>query len=111
MCRQEPSGDLDHVRLPLLAETNLEHHKVVEVVCSLKDIHETIDAALLTSCPSGVLQADHITQMVFVIVVKVILQVILEAADIYIHNIARLYQCDLLISQDFGFSSCASYRE
>ena len=54
MCRQEPSGDLDHVRLPLLAETNLEYHKVVEVVCSLKDIHETIDAALLTSCPSGI---------------------------------------------------------
>ena len=111
MCRQVPFGDLDHVRLPLLAETNLKHHKVVEVLGSLKNIHETIDAALLTSCPSGILHADHITQMVLIIEVKVIVQVILEAADIYIHNIARLYQCDLLISQDFGFSSCASYRE
>ena len=111
MCRQEPSADLDHVRLPLLAETNLEHHKVVEVVCSLKNIHETIDAALLTSRPSGIPQADHTTQMVFDIEVQVIIQVILEAADIYIHNITRLYQCDLLISQDFGFSSCASHRE
>ena len=83
----------------------------MEVVCSLKDIHKTIDAALLTSCPSGILQADHITQMVLIIEVKVIIQVILEAADIHIHNIARLYQCDLLISQDFGFSRCASYRE
>ena len=67
MCRQEPSSDLDYVRLPLLAETDLKHHKVVEVVSSLKDIHETIDAALLTSCLSGILQADHITQMVLVI--------------------------------------------
>jgi hypothetical protein len=104
-------GDLDHVRLPLLAETNLEHHKVVEVVCSLKDIHETIDAALLTSCPSGILQVDNISQVVLIIEVKVIIQVILETADIYIYYIARLNQCDLLISQDFGFSSCASYRK
>ena len=111
MYRQEPLGDLDHVRLPLLAETNLEHHEVVEVVCSLKDIHETIDAALLTSCPSGILQADNISQMVLIIEVKVIIQVILETADIYIYCIARLNQCDLLISQDFGFSSCASYRK
>ena len=111
MCRQEPSGDFDHVKLPLFAETDLKHHKVVEVLSSLKDIHETIDAALLTSRPSGILQADHITQMVFVIEVEVIIQVILEAANIHIHNIARLYQCDLLISQDFGFSSCASYRK
>ena len=112
MCRQEPFVDLDYVRLPLLAETNLEHHKVVEVVCSsLKDIHETIDAALLTSRPSGILQADHVTQMVLIIEVQIIIQVILEAANIYIHSIARLHQCDLLISQDFGFGRCASYRK
>ena len=111
MCRQEPLGDLDHVRLPLLAETNLEHHEVVEVVCSLKDIHETIDAALLTSRPSGILQADNISQMVLIIEVQIIIQVILETADIYIHYIARLDQCDLLISQEFGFGSCASYRK
>ena len=111
MCRQEPSGDLDHVRLPLLAETNLEHHKVVEAVRSLKDIHKTIDAALLTSHPSSISQADNISQMVLIIEVQIIIEVILETANIYIHNIARLHQCDLLISQDFGFSRCASYRE
>ena len=90
-------------------ETNLEHHKVVEIVSSLKDVHETIDAALLTFCPSGILQADYITQMILIIEVQIIIQVILEAANIYIHNIARLHQCDLLIFQDFEFSRCASY--
>ena len=67
MYRQEPSSDLDHVRLSLLAKANLEHHKVVEVVCSLKDVHKTIDAALLTSRPSGILQTDHIIQMTLII--------------------------------------------
>jgi hypothetical protein len=83
MSRQKALCDFNHVGLPLLSESNLKHQEIVELVSSLKDLRITIDAALLASCPSGILQADHVAHMVFVIEVQVIIQVILETPDIY----------------------------
>jgi hypothetical protein len=104
MSRQKTLCDFNHVGLPLLAESNLKHQEIVELVSSLKDLSISIDTALLASCPSSILQADHVAHMVLVIEVQVLIQVILETPDIYEHYITGLYQCDLLISQDFGFS-------
>ena len=110
MVRQESSGNFNHVGLPFLAESNLKHHKIVELICSLKDRDYSIDAASVASCPPSILQADHVAHMVLVIDVKVIIQVILETANVDEHYIAWLHQCDLLFSQGLCFSCCASNR-
>ena len=110
MLQQESSGNFNNVELPFLAESNLKHHKIVELICSLKDRDYSIDAASDASCPPSILQADHVAHMVLVIDVKVIIQVILESTNVDEHYIAWLHQCDLLFSQGLCFSCCASNR-
>jgi len=61
MCRQKTFGNFHHVGLPFFSEAYLEYHEVVELVSGLKDGYDAIDATLITSHSSGILQAHDIT--------------------------------------------------